>query len=142
MAQRRFLLLVLAISLVTVFVSACSSGVHLEMMPADEMPMEVLASPMNVQTAYRFAVANPDVIKEIFCYCGCDSLGHTSNYDCYVSDVDENGNITFEPHGLACSTCVDITQDVMRMLRDGKSTTEAKAYIDETYGKYILPQAQ
>jgi len=142
MAQSRFLFLVLTVSLIAASISACSSGTHLAMMPADEMPAEVLASSMNVQTAYRFAAANPDVMKEIFCYCGCDSLGHTSNYDCYVSNASKGGNITFEQHGLNCSTCIDITQDVMSMLRDGKSTAEAKAYIDETYGKYILPQAQ
>ena len=142
MAQSRFLFLVLAISLVAVSISACSSGTHLTMMSADEMPSDVLASSMKVQTAYRFAAANPDVMKEIFCYCGCDSLGHTSNYDCYISNVSEDGNITFEQHGLNCSTCIDITQDVLRMLRDGKSTAEASAYVDATYGKYILPQAQ
>ena len=142
MTSRSFFLLGLVVLLITTTVSSCSSGAHLTMMSADKMPAEVLASSMTVQTAYRFAAANPDVMKEIFCYCGCDSLGHTSNYDCYISNVSENGYITFEQHGLACSTCVDITQGVMRMLRDGKSTAEAKAYIDETYGKYLLPQAQ
>lgn len=142
MAQSRFLLLVLTVSLVAVSISACSSGTHLTMMSADEMPAEVLASSMNVQRAYRFAAANPDVMKEIFCYCGCDSLGHTSNYDCYISNVSEDGNITFEQHGLNCSTCIDITQDVMSMLRDGKSAAEASAYVDATYGKYIQHEVQ
>ncbi|MCA9915616.1 MAG: hypothetical protein KC496_19815, partial [Anaerolineae bacterium] len=35
-----------------------------------------------------------------------------------------------------CSICVDITQDVMRMLRDGKSPQDARGYIDATYSKY------
>lgn len=130
------------LSILIVTSSACSTAgeFDLHMMPLDEMPMEVQSAPRTVQQAYQFAAANPDVMKQIFCYCGCDSIGHTSNYDCYVSSVGEYGGITFEQHGLACSTCVEITQDVMRMLRDGKSLAESKEYIDETYGKYKLPQ--
>jgi len=109
------------------------------MMPADEMPVDVLASSLTVQTAYRFAAANSDVMKEIYCYCGCDSIGHLSNYDCYVSSVSEDGYITYDRHGLVCTTCVDITQDVMRMLKDGKSPSDAKEYVDATYGKFIKP---
>jgi hypothetical protein len=75
-------------------------------------------------------------MKDIPCYCGCGNIGHTSNYDCYVSDVDDAGNITFDNHALGCSICVDITQDVMRMLKDGKSPQEARASIDATYSKY------
>jgi hypothetical protein len=102
----------------------------------DLMPAEVHAAPMTVQEAYQFNVANPDVMEEIPCYCGCGNIGHTSNYDCYVSNVDNKGNIAFDNHALGCSICVDITQDVMRMLKDGKSPQEARAYIDATYSKY------
>jgi hypothetical protein len=50
--------------------------------------------------------------------------------------VDANGSITFDNHALGCSICVDITQDVMRMLNDGKSPQDARAYVDATYSKY------
>jgi invasion protein IalB len=50
--------------------------------------------------------------------------------------VDAAGNITFDNHALGCSICVDITQDVMRMLKDGKTLQEARASIDATYSKY------
>jgi len=120
--------------------SACSSGAHLNMMPMEEMSPEVLASPMIVQSSYRFAAANPDIMKDIPCYCGCDSLGHTSNYDCYVSSVNADGSITFEEHGLNCLTCVNITQDVMKILREGKSPGEARDYVNATYGKYSTTQ--
>ncbi len=113
-----------------------STSVHLYMMPLDKMPADVQSAPATVQEAYQFAAVNPDVMKDIPCYCGCGDIGHTSNYDCYVSNVDGQGNIKFENHGLGCSICVDITQDVMRMLRDGKTPAEAKAYVDATYSKY------
>ena len=100
------------------------------------MPVDVQSAPVSVQEAYQFNAANPDIMKDIPCYCGCGDIGHTSNYDCYVSNVDVSGKITFDNHALGCSICVDITQDVMRMLRDGKSPQDARAYIDTTYSKY------
>ncbi|MCJ7432528.1 MAG: PCYCGC domain-containing protein [Anaerolineales bacterium] len=105
-------------------------------MPLDQMPAEVQSAPVTVQTAYQFAAANPDVMKQIPCYCGCGNIGHTSNYSCYVSGVDDKGNITFDNHALGCSICVDITQDVMRLLKEGKTVPEIKAYVDAIYSKY------
>jgi hypothetical protein len=126
--------------LLTTAISACSASssneVHLAMMPLDQMPAEVHSAPVSVQTAYQFNAANPDIMKDIPCYCGCGDIGHTSNYDCYVSDVDASGRITFDNHALGCSICVDITQDVMRMLRDDKTPQDARAYIDATYSRY------
>jgi hypothetical protein len=119
--------------------SACSTQSQsgdLHMMAMDEMPMDVQSAPVTVQTAYQFTAANPDIMKDIPCYCGCGNIGHTSNYSCYVSSVNDKGNITFDNHALGCSICVDITQDVMRMLRDGKTPQDARAYIDATYSKY------
>ncbi len=118
--------------------SACSTQpkADLHMMSMDQMPAEVQSAPVTVQQAYQFAAANPDVMKNIPCYCGCSNIGHTSNYSCYVSGVDAKGKLTFDNHALGCSICVDITQDVMRLLREGKSPQEARAYVDATYAKY------
>jgi hypothetical protein len=136
--SRTLFLLLLVVSISLGGLAACSTqkGADLHMMSMDQMPAEVQAAPVTVQQAYQFAAANPDVMKEIPCYCGCGDIGHTSNYACYVSHVDDTGTITFDNHALGCSICVDITQDVMRLLRDGKSTQEARAYIDATYAKY------
>ena len=102
----------------------------------DGMPAQVQSAPITVQQAYQFAAANPDVMKHIPCYCGCGAMGHSSNYSCYVSGVDANGSITYDTHALGCSICVDITQDTMRLLRQSKSVSEIKAYIDQTYSEY------
>ena len=138
-ANKIFFLLIV-ITLVSTAVSACStsssSKVDLAMASMDQMPVDVQSAPEAVQEAYQFNVANPDIMQDIPCYCGCGDIGHTSNYDCYVSNVDANGSITFDNHALGCSICVDITQDVMRMLRDGKTPQDARAYIDNTYSKY------
>jgi hypothetical protein len=137
---RKFLFLIVLVALTSATVSACSTSssdeVHLAMLALDQMPMDVQSAPVAVQEAYQFNTANPDIMDDIPCYCGCGDIGHTSNYDCYVSSVDDKGTITYDNHALGCSICVDITQDVMRMLRDGKSPQDARTYIDATYSKY------
>lgn len=135
---RKFLFLLIIAIIPFASLSACASqqSTDLNMMSMDQMPAEVQSAPVTVQEAYQFNTVNPDLMKNIPCYCGCGSMGHTSNYSCYVSSVDDKGNLSFENHALGCSICVDITQDVMRMLQDGKSPQDARAYIDATYSKY------
>ncbi len=136
---RKILLLSIIVILLTTAISACSTqsqSSDLRMMPMDQMPAEVQSAPVMVQEAYQFASINPDIMKDIPCYCGCGDIGHTSNYDCYVSGADDKGNIKFDNHALGCSICVDITQDVMRMLKEGETPAEARAYVDATYAKY------
>ncbi len=136
-----FVLLALAF-LLGAITSACGqsatpmAGHDLAMAPMDQMPGEVRSAPVAVRQAYQFAVANPDVMKQIPCYCGCGAMGHTSNYSCYVADVAASGAITFDPHATGCSICVDITQDTMRLLKEGKSPPDIKAYVDQTDVKY------
>lgn len=135
----RLALLIVTLILVTGMLQACATtnaSVGLKMMPMDKMPSEVQAAPSTVQAAYQFAAANPDVVKGIPCYCGCGAIGHTSNYSCYVQGGDANGAITWDDHALGCSLCVNITQDAMRLTREGKSVPEIKAYVDSTYARY------
>jgi len=139
LTTRKLLFLFFIMTLLTTAISACSTqnkASDLNMAPMDQMPAEVQSAPMTVREAYQFAAANPDVMKSIPCYCGCGDIGHTSNYDCYISSVDAQGNLTFDDHALGCSICVDITQDVMRLLKEGKTVPEIKAYVDATYSKY------
>lgn len=103
--------------------------------PLADLPAEVRQASQTTQTAYRFAVANPDLMKQIPCYCGCGAMGHESNYQCYVQS-DEGGQIVFDQHALGCSICVDITIDAMRMLGEGKTAPEIKAAVDATYSQY------
>jgi hypothetical protein len=50
--------------------------------------------------------------------------------------VDAAGNVKFDNHALGCSICVDITQDAMRLSKQGKSPQDIKAYVDKTYSQY------
>jgi hypothetical protein len=100
------------------------------------MPLEVQSAPVTVKQAYRFAVANPDVLSQVPFYCCCGGMGHTSNYSCYIAGEGDNGEPTFDNHALGCSICVDITQDAMRMLDEGKTNAEIRAYVDQTYSRF------
>jgi hypothetical protein len=104
-----------------------------------EMPAEVQDAPTSVQEGYQFAVANPGVLTQIPCYCGCGAMGHKSNYDCYVSGEGADGDLAFDNHAIGCSICVDISQDVMRLLVQGKDVAEIFAYVDNTYARFGPP---
>ena len=134
--------LIVLVTVLSVGLTACSgnaasaSVTGLAMAPMAGMPDNVKSAPTTVQQAYQFAAANPDVVKQIPCYCGCGSMGHTSNYACYVQNVDAKGTITYDSHALGCSICVDITQDTMRLLKQGKTVPVIKSYVDQAYSKY------
>jgi hypothetical protein len=131
--RRRLITLIAVSAMLATALPACSSQhtTDLQMAPLEQMPAQVQSAPLTVQQAYQFASANPDLMQHIPCYCGCGSIGHTSNYSCYF---DQDGN--FDSHALGCSICVDITQDAMRLLKEGRTVPEIKATVDSTYSKY------
>jgi hypothetical protein len=63
-------------------------------------------------------------------------MGHKSNLQCYVQAVDAAGNVTFDNHAAGCGICVDITVDVMRLIKEGRSPTDIRATIDATYSAF------
>lgn len=95
------------------------------------LPAELAGEPRRVTEAYRFVAANPDVAKQMPCYCGCGPMGHTSNYDCFWQ---ADGQV--ELHATGCGICVDITQDVYRALGQGRSLAEIRAQIDGDYSRF------
>ena len=131
-------LLIFILILSTSALTACTgkSEHSFPMASMSEMPADVQSAPVTVQQAYQFAVANPDVLTQLPCYCGCGAAGHTSNYSCYVNDQSTGGDLAFDNHALGCSICVDITQDAMRLLDEGETVPEILAYVDQTYAKY------
>lgn len=132
--------LIAIIGFLSLSITACganNNGHNYPMAAMDDMPEEVRMASTTTQQAYQFAAANPDVMRQLPCYCGCGPIGHTSNYDCYVAEQGADGKpVIFDNHALGCSICVDITQDAMRLLDEGKTTPEIRAYIDQTYAKY------
>ncbi len=59
------------------------------------LPEQVRKAPPKVREAYRFAIANREILRQIPCYCGCGAE-HKSNAECYIKDVAPDGKIAFD----------------------------------------------
>ena len=68
--------------------------------PESVLPADIRRAPAEVVEAYRFAVANREILRYIPCYCGCGAEGHTSNASCYVKDFSTPGNLVFDRMSL------------------------------------------
>jgi hypothetical protein len=110
------------------------SGGSLVAWPArDEWPAAFHRSGPRTQAAYRYAVANPDLLAHIPCYCGCAASGHRSNLDCYVKT--RNGaSVTLDPHGFGCDTCASITLDAQELASRGLTHRAIREAVDARWG--------
>ena len=110
--------------------TACSAS------PDMDMPDYVRNAPDRVQEAYLYAVSHPEDLASVPCYCGCGSMGHTSNLSCFVADASTDEVPVFDAHAAGCGICVDIAQDVMRLRAEGRSLPQVRDYIDATYSGF------
>lgn len=104
-----------------------------------ELPAFLDDSQARYREAYQFAIANHHELEKYPCTCGCVYLDHRNNADCYIKLILPSGLIGFDEHANGCGVCVDITQDVMRLMREGRSPPDIRAYIDAEYSKYGPP---
>lgn len=90
--------------LAAVVLGACGDAapaqVELKLAPESALPEFVSQAAPQVKEAYRFAIANPDVLSAFPCYCGCGAMGHQNNLQCYIKEVRPNGSIEFENHAF------------------------------------------
>ncbi len=68
--------------------------------PESLLPADIRQAPAEVREAYRFAIANGEILRYIPCYCGCGAEGHTSNASCYLKDFSTPGNLVFDRMSL------------------------------------------
>ncbi|HXV97120.1 MAG TPA: PCYCGC motif-containing (lipo)protein [Anaerolineae bacterium] len=113
--------------------------VKLAIAPKSDLPAFAQKTEARVQEAYRFAIANPEVLTKIPCYCGCGTMGHRHTLDCYIKEFRPNGSIEFDNHAAGCGICVDITQDTMRLMRQGQDLKAIRAYVDAQYSQFAAP---
>lgn len=84
-------------------------------------------------TIYQAAAMHQDLLETIPCYCGCaDSVGHRDSYDCFVHDT-KGEKIVWDDHGTKCGVCLDIAATAVLEFSQGKSPSEIRSLIDETY---------
>lgn len=144
--NRRRILLIILIPLVLLALGLACGGqarpttrVKPTLAPESVLPELVRNGPERVQEAYRFAIANPEMLSAMSCYCGCRSMNHEHNLACYIKEVKADGTIEFDNHAYGCRICVDITQDVMRLMRKGEDLKEIRAYVEAEYGQFGPP---
>ena len=99
----------LLVALTTLFLigvlSACSGSTppvqeELSLAPESALPDFVRDAAPQVKEAYRFAIANPEVLSDFPCYCGCGAMGHENNLQCYIKEIRTDGSIEFENHAF------------------------------------------
>lgn len=106
--RKTFSISLLFVTLLSVLVSACTSQKEtgkLELAPVSALPKEVQDAPVAVREAYQFALANPDVLNKIPCYCGCGEghageAPHKSVKDCFVREINADGAVVWDWMGL------------------------------------------
>jgi hypothetical protein len=98
----------------------------------DARPDYVRALPPDWQTAYAFALASPEVLQWLPCYCGCGGMGHRSNLDCFFQR--REAQVVYEEHGSYCDICVETANTAASMIREGRTMVQIRAAIDEAFG--------
>jgi hypothetical protein len=101
-------------------------------------PEFVEALPAQGRSAYAFALARPDVLQWLPCYCGCGGMGHRSNLDCFFQDR-ETGAFTFEEHASFCDICVETANLASKMVLEGRTMGQIRAAVDATFGGGAAP---
>ena len=69
--------------------------------PESVLPADIRRAPVDVREAYRFAIANRDILRYVPCYCGCGAQGHTSNASCYIKDESTQDKLVFDRMSLS-----------------------------------------
>lgn len=65
--------------------------------PESVLDARIRRAPAKVREAYRFAVANRELLNKFPCFCGCfEQDGHRGNADCYVEGIRPDGSVVFD----------------------------------------------
>lgn len=86
------------------------------------------------EEAYAFALASPEIVRWMPCYCGCGAMDHRSNLDCYFKKGVVGDKAVYEEHASYCDICVDITLKAKQLSASGLSPTMIRQVVDETFG--------
>jgi hypothetical protein len=70
-----------------------------------------------VRQAYKVAQENPDLLAQLYCYCGCDRTnGHKNLLDCYR-----------DHHGASCAICTGEALEAKKLFDQGASIDTIRA---------------
>lgn len=100
----------------------------------EQLPPFLDGQRVEIVTAYKLAARSASVLEYMPCYCGCGSeAGHLSNRDCFIQDIREDGSIVWDDHGSRCGICMEIAVVADRLSRQGESTKDIRALIEQRY---------
>ena len=63
------------------------------------VPALIREAPPTVREAYDYALAEPEKLSQIPCFCGCEDVGHRNVRDCFVREVRTDGTVVWDPMG-------------------------------------------
>ena len=95
-----FILLVIALAVSACGGSSAPAPGGPTLAPESALPDFVKNAPPPVKEAYRYAIANPTIVSQFPCYCGCGAMGHKNNLDCYIKETRADGSIEFDNHAF------------------------------------------
>jgi hypothetical protein len=150
----RFFLAIVMVVLVAPTVAACGGSasqpewtagpapVHTPTQHAAQTPAEAAwaARPAYVRShpvieeAYAYALARPDALDWLPCYCGCVAMDHRSNLDCFFKPTMDGLEPVFEEHASYCDICVETALMAKQMLGEGHSLREVRDRVDAMFG--------
>ena len=122
--------------LIMLALSACGNpSPDLALAPVEQLRDDIQQQYDHIRVPYQLALANPEVLSQIPCYCGCRAI-HKNVKECFVRDVKPDGTVVWDDMGLACKICQDIVQDTRQMVRQNKPLVEIRAAIDQKYSHF------
>ncbi|MEV5028681.1 PCYCGC motif-containing (lipo)protein [Paenibacillus sp. LPE1-1-1.1] len=105
----------------------------------DEMPAFLSDYTPHTSELYQAVHDHADIMSGITCYCGCAEgveveNPHDSLLRCYVAEhpADE-GSVTWTNHSTSCGICKKEMEEVIALSKQGKTTAEIRAAIDDLY---------
>ncbi|TDF99880.1 hypothetical protein E1757_08175 [Paenibacillus piri] len=99
-----------------------------------ELPQFLKNQREEIRLVYQIAGTHAKLLQHIPCYCGCgESVGHQSNKNCFIKEINQDGSVVWDDHGTRCGVCLNIAVESARLNKDGLSDKEIRDYID---GKY------
>ncbi|WP_409294879.1 PCYCGC motif-containing (lipo)protein [Peribacillus sp. SCS-26] len=102
----------------------------------DTKPAFLAEKPEDMQMLYLAVSQNQKLLEQMPCYCGCgEEAGHKSNYDCFIYEKKDNGNIVWDDHATRCGVCMEIAAQSIIDLQDGKTIEEIRKQVDAKYQK-------
>jgi len=100
----------------------------------EELPSFLSDKHENIVTIYKAASKHEQLLRSIPCYCGCaQSANHRDNFECFVHEIKDNGEVVWDDHGTKCNICLEIAAKSIVEYEKGKSILEIRNLIDEQY---------